>query len=138
MERLPAGLMVASRSIVGARSNVPLRRNLSASVAKAQLAARLFRREGWVVLITALFLVNGGSRVHAEEIKIANTGPGINILPLEVAGRKGFFREEGLDVLNITMRANIAINALLTRGVDYATPSTSIVKAAATGLPVKL
>jgi NitT/TauT family transport system substrate-binding protein len=74
----------------------------------------------------------------AEEIKIGSTGPGINILPIEVASRKGFFREEGFDVLTITMRANTAVNALLTRGIDYATPSTSILKAATSGLPVKL
>jgi NitT/TauT family transport system substrate-binding protein len=36
------------------------------------------------------------------------------------------------------MRTNIAVNALLTRNVDYATPSTSIIKAATGGLPVKL
>jgi NitT/TauT family transport system substrate-binding protein len=76
--------------------------------------------------------------VEAEEIKIGSTGPGVNILPLEIASRKGFLRDEGLDVLNITMRANIAVNALLTRGIDYATPSTSIIKAATGGLPVKL
>lgn len=73
-----------------------------------------------------------------DEIKIASTGPGVSTLPLEIASRKGFFRDEGLDVLTITMRTNIAVNALLTRNVDYATPSTSIVKAAAAGLPVKL
>ena len=74
----------------------------------------------------------------AEEIKIASTGPGVSTLPLEIAARKGFFRDEGLDVLTITMRTNIAINALLTRNVDYATPSTSAIKAASAGLPVKL
>src|SRR5438477_10732973 len=77
-------------------------------------------------------------RATAEEIKIGSTGPGVNILPIEIASRKGFFRDEGFAVLNITMRANIAVNALLTRGIDYATPSTSIVKAATSGLPVKL
>jgi NitT/TauT family transport system substrate-binding protein len=74
----------------------------------------------------------------ADDIKIASTGPGVSTLPLEIASRKGFFRDEGLDVLTITMRTNIAVNALLTRNVDYATPSTSIVKAATAGLPVKL
>jgi NitT/TauT family transport system substrate-binding protein len=89
--------------------------------------------------LTVVILFYGGLfRVFSEEIKIGNTGPGINILPLEMAIRKGFFRDEGLDVLNITMRANIAVNALLTRGIDYATPSTSIVKGATTGLSVKL
>ncbi len=73
----------------------------------------------------------------AEEVKIASTGPGLSTLPLEIAARKGFFRDEGLDVLVITMRANIAVNALLTRGVEYATPSTSTIKAATAGLPVK-
>jgi ABC-type nitrate/sulfonate/bicarbonate transport system substrate-binding protein len=73
-----------------------------------------------------------------EEIKIASTGPGLSTLPLEIAARQGFFRDEGLDVLTITMRTNIAVNALLTRNVDYATPSTSAIKAASAGLPVKL
>ena len=74
----------------------------------------------------------------ADDIKIASTGPGVSTLPLEIASRKGFFRDGGLDVLTITMRTNIAVNALLTRNVDYATPSTSVVKAATAGLPVKL
>lgn len=74
----------------------------------------------------------------ADEIKIASTGPGVSTLPLEIAARKGFFRDEGFDVLTITMRTNIAVNALLTRNVDYATPSTSAIKAASAGLPVKL
>ena len=74
----------------------------------------------------------------AEEIKIASTGAGLSTLPLEIAARKGFFRDEGFDVLTITMRTNIAVNALLTRSVDYATPSTSAIKAASAGLPVKL
>ncbi len=73
-----------------------------------------------------------------EEVKIASTGPGLSTLPFEIAARKGFFHDEGIDVLTITMRANIAVNALLTRNVDYATPSTSAIKAASAGLPVKL
>lgn len=75
---------------------------------------------------------------NADNVKIASTGPGISTLPLEIAARKGFFRAEGLDVLTITMRANIAINALLTRNVEFATPSTSVIKTATAGLPVKL
>jgi hypothetical protein len=35
------------------------------------------------------------------------------------------------------MRTNIAVNALLSRNVDYATPSTSAIKAATANLPVK-
>jgi ABC-type nitrate/sulfonate/bicarbonate transport system substrate-binding protein len=66
----------------------------------------------------------------AEEVKIASTGPGLSTLPLEIATRKRFFQDEGIDALIITMRANIAVSALLSKNVEYATPSTSTIKAA--------
>jgi NitT/TauT family transport system substrate-binding protein len=97
-----------------------------------RLIARLF-----VASLSVLLLWPAAGKA-VDDIKIASTGPGVSTLPLEIASRKGFFRDEGLDVLTITMRTNIAVNALLTRNVDYATPSTSIVKAATAGLPVKL
>lgn len=92
----------------------------------------------WLFVLLALpFFSAPAALLAAEEVKIASTGPGLSTLPLEIAARKGFFRDEGLDVLTITMRANIAVNALLTRGVEYATPSTAMIKAATAGLPVK-
>ena len=94
-----------------------------------QLALRFF---AFLVLLCFSAVLHA-----AEEIKIASTGPGLSTLPLEIAARKGFFRDEGFEVLTITMRTNIAVNALLTRNVDYATPSTSTIKAAIAGLPVK-
>jgi ABC-type nitrate/sulfonate/bicarbonate transport system substrate-binding protein len=97
-----------------------------------RLISRLF------VASLSVLLLSPAAGKAVDDIKIASTGPGVSTLPLEIASRKGFFRDEGLAVLTITMRTNIAVNALLTRNVDYATPSTSIVKAATAGLPVKL
>jgi NitT/TauT family transport system substrate-binding protein len=97
-----------------------------------RLISRLF------VASLSVFLSSPLAAKAADDIKIASTGPGVSTLPLEIASRKGFFRDEGLDVLTITMRTNIAVNALVTRNVDYATPSTSVIKAATAGLPVKL
>jgi ABC-type nitrate/sulfonate/bicarbonate transport system substrate-binding protein len=37
----------------------------------------------------------------------------------------------------IVMRTNVIMNALLTRGIDYGTPATSVIRAAANDLPVK-
>jgi len=96
-------------------------------------------RQLFLLVASVLILAASSSPANAaDEIKIASTGPGVSTLPLEIAARKGFFRDEGLEVLAITMRTNIAVNALLSRSVDYATPSTSVIKAAAAGLPVKL
>lgn len=93
---------------------------------------------GWLISWLALWALATPCAGAMDEIKIASTGPGLSTLPLEIAARKGFFRDEGFEVLTITMRTNIAVNALLTRNVDYATPSTSAIKAASAGLPVKL
>jgi ABC-type nitrate/sulfonate/bicarbonate transport system substrate-binding protein len=90
-----------------------------------------------LVSISFVLAVAAATAKAAEEIKIASTGPGLSTLPLEIAARKGFFRDEGFEVLTITMRTNIAVSALLSRNVDYATPSTSAIKAATAGLPVK-
>jgi len=37
----------------------------------------------------------------------------------------------------IVMRTNVIMNALLTRGIDYGTPANSVIRAAASDLPVK-
>ena len=91
-----------------------------------------------LLAIVWLFLSSLPEVKAVDDVKIASIGPAVSTLPLEIAARKGFFRDEGLEVLTITMRTNIAVNALVTRNVDYATPSTSIIKAATGGLPVKL
>src|SRR5882724_80487 len=66
-----------------------------------------------------LFLITPATSSGVEEIKIASTGPAVSTLPLEIAARKGFFRDEGLEILTITMRTNIAVNALITRNVKH-------------------
>ncbi len=72
-----------------------------------------------------------------QEIKIGYTSTRISAFPIEFARRKGFFRDEGLSVLMIIMRTNVIMNALLTRGIDYGTPTTSVIRGAASDLPVK-
>ena len=71
------------------------------------------------VAILSVLVLSPSNVVAAEEIKIASTGAGLSTLPLEIAARKGFFRDEGFEALTITMRTNIAVNALLTRSVEY-------------------
>jgi len=70
----------------------------------------------WIVFlfmfVCALFPETSSS-ASLEPIKIASTGPGISTLALEIAATKGSFALKGLNVLTITMRANIAVNALL-------------------------
>ena len=84
---------------------------------------------------TGLALSAESAALH--EVKIGYTSTSISVFPIEFARRKGFLRDEGLNVVMIVMRTNVIMNALLTRGIDYGTPATSVIRAAANELPVK-
>jgi NitT/TauT family transport system substrate-binding protein len=75
--------------------------------------------------------------IALQEAKVGYTSTSISVFPIEFARRKGFLRDEGLNIVMIVMRTNVIMNALLTRGIDYGTPATSIIRAAASDLPVK-
>ena len=77
------------------------------------------------------------SRWLSTKSKIGYTSTSTSVFPIEFARRKGFLRDEGLNVVMIVMRTNVIMNALLTRGIDYGTPATSVIRAAANDLPVK-
>lgn len=90
----------------------------------------------------ALLVLLFGARVEAQpakRIRIGSTTPSITTLPSDIASRKGFFKQEGLDPEMITIRsADIIIKALLTDNLDYATTLISLVGAAVKGLPIKV
>ena len=90
----------------------------------------------------AFFLLLFSAQVEAQpskRIRIGSTTPSITTLPSDIAFRRGFFKQEGLDPEMITIRsADIIVKALLTDNLDYATTLVSLVGAAVKGLPVKV
>src|SRR5215471_7094223 len=93
----------------------------------------------WVaaVIIVACLPGQSHSAEALQEVKIGYTSTSTSVFPIEFARRKGFLREEGLNIVMIVMRTDVIMNALLTRGIDYGTASTSVIRAAASDLPVK-
>ena len=95
----------------------------------------------WISAVVILGSLTGlalsAESMALHEVKIGYTSTSISVFPIEFARRKGFLREEGLNVVMIVMRTNVIMNALLTRGIDYGTPATSVIRAAANDLPVK-
>jgi NitT/TauT family transport system substrate-binding protein len=74
-----------------------------------------------------------------KRIRIGSTTPSVTTLPSEIAVRKGFFKQEGLEPEMITIRgADLIIKALLSGQLDYATPVASLVAGAMRGFPIKL
>jgi ABC-type nitrate/sulfonate/bicarbonate transport system substrate-binding protein len=70
---------------------------------------------------------HAGDSVHA-----------LSQLPAYVGSRFGLFREEGLDVQIIQMRTALVGPALISRDLDFATAADTMLRAATTGLPVKV
>src|SRR5262249_19963968 len=90
-----------------------------------------------VILGSSISMALSSESTALHEVKIGYTSTSTSVFPIEFARRKGFLREEGLNVVMIVMRTNVIMNALLTRGIDYGTPATSVIRAAASDLPVK-
>jgi len=74
----------------------------------------------------------------ADRLRIALSNPNMPNLTAAVAQKKGFFREENLDVEIIRMNPNVAITALSTGDVDYCQLFGAVVGGAIAGLPVRI
>lgn len=61
----------------------------------------------------------------------------ISAAPMLFAKYLGYFKEEGIDAKLVIMSSDIAMKGLLTGDVDFASSVSSVVKAAAVGVPVK-
>jgi ABC-type nitrate/sulfonate/bicarbonate transport system substrate-binding protein len=61
----------------------------------------------------------------------------ISAAPMLLARYLGYFKEEGVDAKLVVMSSDIAMKGLLTGDVDFASSVSSVVKAAAIGVPVK-
>ena len=92
----------------------------------------------WAAFLTfavTLFMLRPDAR--SEVVHIGISTPGLYEIPTEIAQRKGFYKEEGLDVRKVVLRTNLQVPALMAGELDYSTVSGLIARASIQGLPVK-
>ncbi|HWH77206.1 MAG TPA: ABC transporter substrate-binding protein, partial [Candidatus Binatus sp.] len=65
------------------------------------------------------FLFTGTDARAIDKIRIAASNPNMPNLTVAMAQRRGFFKDENLEVEIIRMNPNVAITALATGDVDY-------------------
>ena len=73
-----------------------------------------------------------------ERVTLAVPVHALSQLPTYVGARFGLFREEGIDVQIIQMRTALVGPALISRELDFCTAADTMLRAATTGLPVKV
>lgn len=105
-----------------------------------QRSAGLENKSFLACLFFALFSLSRTiSPVHAAgPIMMATPSHGAFELPVVVAMRKGYFAQEGLELRKIQMQPQIAVKALVSGDVDYTLSWGSTLRAAATGVPIKV
>ena len=72
-----------------------------------------------------------------DKIRISVTNPNMSFLPSGVALKKGFFKDEGLDVEIIRMNVPNIITALVTGDIGYTLLFGSVVRGALRGMPMR-
>src|ERR1044072_4631732 len=85
-------------------------------------------------LTAFLFCADCGA---AERVTIATPSRGLFEFPVVVAMRKGFYKDEGIDVDKVQMQPALGVKALISGDVDYLLAWGSALRAAVTGVPIK-
>jgi ABC-type nitrate/sulfonate/bicarbonate transport system substrate-binding protein len=91
-----------------------------------------------VVAILLLLLAPTFAQERLERVTLAVPVHALSQLPAYVGARFGLFREEGIDVQLIQMRTALVGPALIGRDLDFCTAADTMLRAATTGLPVKV
>ncbi len=93
-------------------------------------------RKIFATLLT-IFMIHGS--VHAaDKVRIAVSNFNMPNLTAGVAQKRGFFKEEGIEVEIIRMNPNVSVTALASGDVDYSQIFAAVVGAAIAGLPVRI
>lgn len=87
-------------------------------------------------LLSSLAISNRA--LAADRIRIAVSNPNMPNLTAAMAQKRGFFKDENLEVEIIRMNPNVAITALATGDVDYCQLFGAVVGGAIAGLPVRI
>jgi NitT/TauT family transport system substrate-binding protein len=90
-----------------------------------------------ILVILSVLGVPGGFVDGADKVRISVTNPNMSFLPSGVALKKGFFKDEGLDVEIIRMNVPNIITALVTGDIGYTMIFGSVVRGALRGMPMR-
>ncbi|MGH7874061.1 MAG: ABC transporter substrate-binding protein [Candidatus Binatia bacterium] len=92
-------------------------------------------------LFFAAFLLCYPTRASAQKLAQIHIGVPTNTVtwfPLYVAWKKGFFQEQGIEILPVAMSVRASLGALAARHISYITPLGSSMTAISNGLPAKV
>jgi NitT/TauT family transport system substrate-binding protein len=92
-----------------------------------------------LLAVIALSLYVAAAPAEAvDKVRLSISSIDVSFLSSGIALKRGFFRDEGLDVELIRMNANVSVTALSTGDIDYTMVFASVVRGALRGMPMKV
>jgi NitT/TauT family transport system substrate-binding protein len=90
-------------------------------------------------VIIIILLISSFSIATAQEKVIVghSARAALSIGPLLYGIERGFYRDEGIDLVYVSLRADLGIKALLSGDIDYSYSTGTIIRGAILGLPVR-
>jgi len=91
------------------------------------------------IIIIIILLISSFSIATAQEKVIVghSARAALSIGPLLYGIERGFYRDEGIDLVYVSLRADLGIKALLSGDIDYSYSTGTILRGAILGLPVR-
>jgi len=91
------------------------------------------------VILLGVWLYCGAAVVAAQEKVVVghSARAALSIGPLLYGIERGFYRDEGIDLVYVSLRADLGIKALLSGDIDYSYSTGTIIRGAILGVPVR-
>jgi NitT/TauT family transport system substrate-binding protein len=101
---------------------------------KAETAMKLHRT---IFAIVLMGFCSSSSSAQEKVIVGHSARAALSIGPLLYGIERGFYRDEGIDLVYVSLRADLGIKALLSGDIDYCYSTGTIIRGAILGLPVR-
>ncbi len=91
----------------------------------------------YLILFAASLCLSAPSQAQEKVIVGHSARAALSIGPLLYGIERGFYREEGIELVYVSLRADLGIKALLSGDIDYSYSTGTIIRGALMGLPVR-
>jgi ABC-type nitrate/sulfonate/bicarbonate transport system substrate-binding protein len=96
-------------------------------------------RIAFFFLLALIALLPCSLTAQEKTVTIGFTNPtGTASLPYVMAEKKGFFKKEGVNAVNVIMQNQVVVNGVVSRSLDYGGTIANFIGAAKGGLPVRV
>jgi ABC-type nitrate/sulfonate/bicarbonate transport system substrate-binding protein len=99
----------------------------------------IYHRIAFFFLLALIALLPCSLTAQEKTVTIGFTNPtGTASLPYVMAEKKGFFKKEGVNAVNVIMQNQVVVNGVVSRSLDYGGTIANFIGAAKGGLPVRV